>query len=846
MVHHPRSARKNLALIGLAAALAATAVLAVGDPPAASRPGVLGRGVTLLPNGWKLAPAGRHIQVGDLPLAMVQSRDGRFVLVATNGYQQPTVTIVDVERGYVVDNLTLDHAWLGMAWHPDGERLYVSGGGNNTVHELEFAKGKLTRGPDIPLGRPMAHPTEGVRRPNQVAQSFVSGVAVSPDGAQLYAVHVLGQVLDQVDLKSGRVERAVPLDAEPYTCVLSPDGSTLFVSLWGAARVLLFDAKTLEPRGAIAVGEHPNAMAVSADGARLFVACANTNAVWAIDVAARRASEQISVALYPKAPEGSTPNHVSLSPDGRTLLVANADNNTVAVVDVSRPGASTVDGFIPTGWYPTAAMFSRDGRQIYVLSGKGLSSAPNPRMKRRDLVGGDFQYIGSMLTGTLSIVPTPDAATLKALTKTVYALTPYSDARVMQPAGAPAASPIPGRVGAPSPIKHVFYVIRENRTYDQVLGDLDRGDGDPTITMFGEEVTPNAHALAREYGVLDNFFVDAEVSYDGHAWSTGAYATDVVEKFWPTNYAGRGLVYLSEGGGTMRNAYGNLAAPAAGYLWDACIRANQSVRSYGEFVHPTGAKKYEASVPGLKGRIDPEYPGFDTKIPDQTRADLWLKEFREFEANGQLPALSIIRLPNDHTAAVAPGQMTPRAMVADNDLALGRIVEAISHSRYWKESAIFVLEDDAQNGPDHVDAHRSPALVISPFSKRRGVDSTLYTTSGMLRTIELILGLPPMSQYDAAATPMYNEFQPTPVPDAFTHLPNRVPLDEKNDWNTPGAKASSQMDLAEADLISDNALNELLWRAVKGPNVPMPPAVRGAFAWRGKPAAAAEDDDDDR
>jgi hypothetical protein len=388
----------------------------------------------------------------------------------------------------------------------------------------------------------------------------------------------------------------------------------------------------------------------------------------------------------------------------------------------------------------------------------------------------------------------------------------------------------------------VFYIIRENRTYDQVLGDLDRGDGDPNITMFGEAVTPNAHALAREFGVLDNFFVDAEVSYDGHAWSTGAYATDVVEKFWPTNYAGRGLVYLSEGGGTMRNPYGNLAAPEGGYIWDACIRANKTVRSYGEFVHRNAQHQMVESVPGLKGRVAPGYPPYDLKITDQARTEAWLKEFREFEANGQLPALSIIRLPGDHTAAVSPGQRTPRAYVADNDLALGRIVEAVSHSRYWNESAIFVLEDDAQNGPDHVDAHRTVALAVSPFSRRGAVDSTLYTTSGMLRTLELILGLPPMSQYDAAATPMYNAFQPTPVATPFTHLANRVPLDEKNDWNAPGAAESMRMNLAEADLAPERELNEILWRATKG-SAPIPPVVRGAFPWRGSRAADADDDD---
>ncbi len=353
-----------------------------------------------------------------------------------------------------------------------------------------------------------------------------------------------------------------------------------------------------------------------------------------------------------------------------------------------------------------------------------------------------------MLQGAVSEIALPDDTELQTLTKRAYEVTPYDDKTRLAPADAPIDSPIPGRVGATSPIKYVFYVIRENRTYDQIFGDIASGNGDPTLTLFGEAVTPNAHALAKEFVLLDNFYVDAEVSYDGHAFSTGAYATDAVEKIWPTNYGQRGGIYLSEGGGGQRNPYGNLSAPPLGYIWDMATRANVTVRSYGEFVdkdEKTGV--VEASVPGLQGHFSPDYPPYDLNILDNTRVDAWLREFREFEKTGQLPQLNIIRLGNDHTAATRPGARTPRAMIAENDTALGRLVEAISSSRYWNESAIFVLEDDAQNGPDHVDAHRSPALVISPFAKRRAVDSTLYTTSSVLRTMELILGLEPMSQY---------------------------------------------------------------------------------------------------
>jgi YVTN family beta-propeller protein len=822
-----------------------------GDVPPTARPGALGGGVTLLPNGWKIAPAGRHVQVGDLPLAMTESPDGRLLFVASNGYNAPSIAIVDLKLMFVRATLVLDHAWLGMVWHPRGDRLYVSGAANSTIHELRWAEGTLTRGPDLVLGRPFSSSAEMERRAI-TARSFIGGLAISPDGSRLYAADVAGQSVSLIDLASGRVIRTMPLSAEPYTCLVSPDGSTLYVSVWGGAKVLIFDAKTLDSRGEIATGEHPNALAMTKDGMRLFVACANTNAVWAIDVTRRAAVEQISVAMFPNAPPGSTPNHVSLSPDDKRLLVANADNNTVAVVDISKPGASEVEGLIPTGHYPTASMFSRDGKQVFVLSGKGLASMANPRFvdAHRAIPGASSQYIAALITGTLSVLPAPDRDGLQTLTKMAYSVTPYSDAHRLEPANAPVASPIPKRVGDPSPIKHVFYIIRENRSYDQVLGDLGRGNGDPTITLFGEDVTPNAHALALEFGTLDNFYVDAEVSYDGHEFSMAAYATDFVQKFWPTNYARRGAPFFGEGQrGDARNKYGNAAAPQNGYIWDACVRRSVSVRSYGEFAdwddgseedRLAGKVRAHASVPGLVGRVAPDYGPWDLVYPDMKRVDAWTKEFEDFVARGQVPALSIIRLSGDHTNGTRPGTPTPRAMVAENDLALGRIVETISHSRIWNDSAIFVLEDDAQNGPDHVDAHRSIAIAISPFSHRRIVDSTMYSTSGVLRTMELILGLPPMSQYDAAATPLYNAFQATADPAPFTRLAPKISIDEKNEPAAYGAQASLRMDFSAPDLAPEYELNEIIWRSIRGPRSTMPPPVRNGFIRR------ADADDDDR
>ncbi len=821
-----------LAGIGLVAQRAA-------GPPL--RPGVMGGGVTLLPNGWRIAPAGTSLMVGDFPLSMVRSSDGRYVIISNNGWSKPSLTIVETATLSVRRRLPLDHAWLGLAWSPDGTRLFSSGAAQNTINEFAYAKGQFTFAGQIVLGRPALDLPPGA---DLVGTGFVGGLAVSPDGKRLYAAEVIGQGLSVVDLEHSAVRRSIDLPAEPYTTMVSRDGATLFVSLWGGGAVLALDPDTLETKGEVPVGEHPNAMALSLDGTRLFVACANTNRVWTIDVASLTAREQISVTPFPDAPPGTTPNGLDVSPDGKTLAVANADNNSVALIDISSPGASVVRGFIPTGWYPTAVLFDSNER-LFVLNGKGLTGQANPRGPQPASPPADGQYSGQLLQGALSVIPMPNEAELKALTARVVAISAYSDAHRLAPANPPGASPIPKKVGDPSPIKHVFYVIRENRTYDQIFGDIAAGNGDPTLTLFGEEATPNAHALAREFVLLDNFYVDAEVSYDGHAFSTGAYATDVVEKLWPTNYGNRGAVYYSEGGWSLRNPFGNLSAPPNGYLWDAAARAGVSFRSYGEFA---GRKRrggpMEATVPGLEGNVHPDYAGFDLSVPDNDRIDVWLAEFRQFEQSGDLPQLNIVRLPNDHTAGTRAGSWTPRAMIAENDYALGRLVEAVSNSRFWKDSAIFVLEDDAQNGPDHIDSHRSPALVLSPFARRHAVDSTLYTTSGTLRTMELILGLPPLSQYDAAATPMYGAFQA--VADAMPYRVReaRVSLTERNGAAAWGSAASARMNLEEADRAPEYELNEILWKSVRGAGSPMPPPVRAGFIRRIEEADEPGEDND--
>jgi DNA-binding beta-propeller fold protein YncE len=794
-------------------------------PPPPDVPGTLADGSTLLPTGWRLSPAGKHLALGDLPLNLSQSPDSRYLVVTNQGLTNPSFSVVDVPSWTVKNTMSLQTTWYGLVWSPDGAFVYASGAAQNSVQEFGFADGVLTR------KRTFALPAV------DDDQSFTGGLALSTNGKSLFATRVFARTLSSIDVASGQVVKTVTLPAEPYTCVVSADGQTVYVSLWGGSRVQVYRAASLTLVDDLFTDEHPNALLLSKDGNRLFVACGNGASVWTYDTRTDLAIEQISMSLFPEAPPTSTPNSLALSPDGKTLLVANADTNAVAVVDVTNGGQSLVSGFIPTGWYPTNAVFSRDGQQIFILSGKGLTPSTNMNnagMEQR-------------LTGTISTVPTPDRTTLAAYTRKVYALMPYTDDTRLHPAGAPIGSPIPAFVGGVSPIKHVFYVIRENRTYDSVFGDLSQGNGRPSFTLFGRDVTPNAHAIAENFVLMDNFYVDADVSYDGHDFSMAGYATDFVQKIWQTYYGHRGALYIGEGGWFMRNAFGNISAPAQGYLWDYAQRAQVSVRSYGEFAMNVpkttlAPATVAANVPGLAGNTSPTFAAFDLSITDQSRMDAWEQEFAGYVQSGKLPRLSIIRLGNDHTNGAVPGTPTPRAMVADNDIALGRLVADISNSVYWKDSAIFVLEDDAQSGADHVDSHRSVALVASPFAKRGFVDHTFYTTTGMLRTIELVLGLPPMSLYDGAAAPMYAAFQATPNLAGFQRQIPSVDTNEKNLPSAFGAEASLRMNFTDADLTPEVELNDIIWRSVKGARSPMPPPRRSAFAPRRESGSPAADD----
>ncbi len=491
-----------------------------------------------------------------------------------------------------------------------------------------------------------------------------------------------------------------------------------------------------------------------------------------------------------------------------------------AVFDVGTRGAGRPLGFIPTGWFPSSVRLTPDGRSLLVLCARGLVPRSNVNPD------GTWSGIAGLYRGSLGVIGLPRgtdyARALAGWTRTAQGCRPAPAAPALP------GDPVPARAGDPTPIRYVVYIIKENRTYDQVLGDLPQGNGDPALCLFPEMVTPNIHALARQFVLLDNFYANAEVSASGHEWSMAGYASEFVEKTWPVNYGhgdrGSHVPYAAE-------AHFTAALPSLGYLWDRAAAAGVSYRSYGEFTEnperPGGA--VWTNLPALRGHIDTAFRGWDIAYQDRRRADEFISELHKFEAAGDMPRLQIMRLPQDHTAGSRAGSWTPEAMVADNDLALGRVVEALSQSRFWRETVVFSVEDDAQDGPDHVDAHRTEALVAGGFVRRGAVDSTPYTTCSMLRTIELILGMGPMSQFDAAAEPMRACFQAAPDTGPYRALPARVGIDGRNPAKGARAARSARFDFSREDLADEQEFNRAIWAAVRGEGSRMPAPVHAAF-----------------
>ncbi len=787
-------------------------------------PGMTEAGKVLLPNQWSLNPVGWQMVIGDLPLNMKFSPDGDYLAITHCGFGPNEIIIVKIppqeeeKKESIVSRVELRNLWYGLIFGPKGEKLYISGGRDDTIYEFDFKDGYLFNRREIDIFE-------------KGKEILPAGMDITSDGKILYTANCRNHSIGIIDLsaKTPRMKFiALPEGSYPYTCLLSPDEKTLYASLWGKAQVVEIDLASLAAKRFISTDEHPNEMLMTKDGERIFVTNANENTVSVIDTARGKIMETISSALYPNAPEGSTPNSLALS-DDEFLFIANADNNNLAVFEIGPGRSSRNSGFIPVGWYPTSVRIHPKTKKIYVANGKGQSSKPNRYGPRPGLSSAlTPEYIAGLFTGTLSIMEWPDAAKLGEYTQIAYDCSPYIEGKgVTDLPDEP--NPIPMRLGDPSPIKYCVYIVKENRTYDQILGDIEKGNGDPDLCLFPEKVTPNHHSIVNEFVLLDNFYVESEVSADGHEWTMGAYATDFIEKIWPGQYGHKGrwsFGYVGEG------AF-DIARPTAGYIWDKCAEAGVSYRSYGEFIEngETPNDPGSTTVKSLEGHFDPYFRSFDMKYSDVDRAKRFIEELERFEKQGEMPQFIVMRLPNDHTAGSQPGSLTPTAYIAQNDLSLGMVVEALSRSRFWPEMAIFVVEDDAQNGPDHVDAHRTVAMVISPYAKRGIVDSSFYSTASMLRTMELILGLQPMSQFDAAARPMFASFTMKPNIAPYKCKPAQVDLNRKNPDHAWGARLSLAMNLEVEDAADDILLNEIIWKSVRGAHSEMPAPVRAAFVF---------------
>jgi DNA-binding beta-propeller fold protein YncE len=791
--------------------LLGAALLVSSAPAPREQVGPLPNGRFRLNNGWVIEPAGAQVGLDTLPLASALSPDGRYLLVLNGGYHPPSISVLDAAQQRELSRTPVPDAWLGLVFSPKGDRVYVGGGSRAAVYEFTFAGGALS----------LAHTWPVVPEEKRTNRDFIGDVALSPDGRLLVAADLYRDSVVVINTQSGMLIDRFKTGRRPYRILFHPDGKSFFVSSWADGSVGHYEAATGNLLTAVRLGPHPTDMlwlpsrnepaeSEFAYTARLFVAAANTNNVYAVGVSESqelRLVEVINVAMTPRQPLGMTPSALALAPGGGLLYAVCSDANAVAVVDVSGE-RSDVRGFIPTGWYPTAARALPSG-VLVVLNGKGGGSHPNPG-------GPKTEYVGHIQTGSASFIPPFGDKELEQYSRTVLGNAAYQDSKLERPNSLP-------------PIEHVIYIVKENRTYDQVLGDIREANGDPSLVLFPENVTPNQHKLAREFVLLDNFYVNSDVSADGHNWSTAAIAPDYVEKLWPNSYAGRRKLYDYEGQDPA-------AAPPAGYIWSNAHAAGISIRNFGYFVNnrPNAPLNGEqvASVrdPVLAPLTNRNYRGFDLDYPDAERARVFLAELAEYEKTGQMPRLILMRLGNDHTSGTAAGKIAPLAAVADNDHALGMIAEGVSKSRFWPSTAIFVIEDDAQNGADHVDSHRSPAFVISPFVRRKTVDSTLYNTTSVLRTIEMLLGLHPMTVFDAGSQPMTAVFLPIAQAAPYAAEPPRVRLDERNPAASATAARSARLDFAEADRIDEDELNDILWRAIKG--AAPPPPVRSYFARR--------------
>jgi YVTN family beta-propeller protein len=830
-----------------------------------------------------LTPVGIQVELpGMRPQAVALSPDGRL-LVASGKTQK--LVVIDPQNGQVKQRVALPSSrvhspgvvssqilepdksgqlsFTGLIFSPDGNRIYLSNvDGDIKVFSVSRA-GQVSGLFSIPL--PDA---DAPRRKEEIP----AGLAISRDSRRLYVALNLSNRLAEIDTATGKMLRSWPVGVAPYDVVLIRGKA--YVSNWGGrlpdddsltgpagqgTRVRVDSVRHIASEGSVSVvhlnrqapvsqimvGLHPSGITRSPNGRYVVVANAGSDTLSVIDTRTDKVIETIWAKRSPADLFGASPNALAFSPSGDTLFIANGTQNAIAVLRF-HPAESKLLGLIPVGWFPGAVAYDAKHHRLVVANIKGVGSTRGLQEERAG------QFNTHQYRGTLSIVPVPKTRELASLTRQVLDNYRYP---LLKEAGSPArpnqpARPIPERIGEPSVFEHVVYIIKENRTYDQVLGDVREGNGDPSLCIFGEQVTPNQHEMVRQFVLLDNTYCSGILSADGHQWSDSAFATDYMEK----SFAGFPRSYPD---GMDDSDVDALAYAPSGFIWDNAIAHGKSLRVYGEFAitetswavpgrkeAPKFLDYYHdfvnqthliniSSRPGiesLRPYINTETVGWDMDIPDVFRAAQFIEELGEYERKGDFPNLIIICLPNDHTSGTKAGSPTPAAQVADNDLAFGQIVEAISHSPFWPKTCIFAIEDDPQNGWDHVSGFRTTAYVISPYTRRNAIVSTQYNQASILRTIELILGLPPMNQIDATATVMNDCFTDVPDFTPYEAVPTDIPLDQmnpdpKNVSNATlrrDAVASARLPLEQVDQCPEDVLNRILWRAMKGPREPYP------------------------
>jgi DNA-binding beta-propeller fold protein YncE len=876
------------------------------NPTAAVNP--FAAGGALLPTQQLLTPAGTQVELpGMRPQVLALSPDGS--ILATCGITHELV-LVDPATGKVLQHVPLfskmpgattppsandlkpdpkaDSSFTGLTFSPDGSRIYLSNGlGNIQVFGVDKNQ--------------FAWPVNVFPLPDTQLQyhrvDVPAGLKTSADGKRLYVVLNASNRLLEMDAQTGQWLRQWPVGDAPYDVAIV--GQKAYVSNWGGRRVdasgpkgpigegatvrvdpvrfianegsvSVLDIQSAKTIKEILTGMHACALARSPDSKFVAVANANSDTISIIDCSTDTVVQTICSRWDSKDFFGASPNALAFDATGSTLYACNGTQNAVAVIDFSpdvSKGGSTLRGLIPTGWFPGAIVSDPPRKAIYVANIKGLGSGkrlpPDEPPKFNSL----------QFYGTLSLIPNPSSAQLQIMTETVL----ENDRRraalasLLPPRPNVLPKPVPDRVGEPSVFKHVIYIIKENRTYDQVLGDMSEGNGGASLCIYGQKVTPNEHKISRQFVLLDNTYCSGAISADGHQWADTAFCTDYVERSFAANFPRSYPFGGTEGG------FDALAYSSSGFIWDNVTAHGKSLRDYGEFTlstsgwasdtHPDWNPGYldylndyvrgthktrigsRAGIPSLAKYLDTQTVGWALEVPDVIRAQKFIADLHAFEKSGTFPDMCILWLPNDHTSATRFGAPTPEAQVADNDLAVGQVVDAVSHSAFWKDTCIFAIEDDTQDGWDHVNAFRTTAYVISPYTKRSAVVDTNYAQPGLMHTMELILGLPPMNQFDAQATPMSDCFMDTPdftpydaeQANVYLNEMNPAPVAIRDPLTRQYALASADLPLSQPDQCPEDLLNHILWNAARGSWVPFPDGIGQS----GNHTDSDDDDDDD-